>query len=59
VVPAGARARLREWAASFNERPAAIPDMEPATRERLLAYFRPYNDELRHMLQRDLEGWER
>ena len=45
--------RLRHW----NERAFLPPPMNPATRERLLAYFKPHNAQLSVFLGRDLSGW--
>lgn len=39
--------------------PPVVPEMAGPLRRRLVAYFEPYNQELEHMLGRNLHAWRR
>lgn len=63
LVPASARRwvnqRVRQRLIRVNERPAGLPAMSPATRQRLSEHFAPHNDALARFLGRDLGHWAR
>jgi len=41
----------------FNEREFAPPPINPSTKETLIEYFKPYNEQLSELLDRDLSHW--
>lgn len=49
------KSRLRE----MNEETFTPPPIDDATRQRLAAYFKPYNDQLSGLIGRDLSSWNR
>ena len=63
IVPLRARYWLRRNMIrpliASNMRPQRYPPMQPATRARLLDYFRPHNERLAALLGMDLSAWNR
>lgn len=59
LVPFRWKRTLRRFVESANEAPFRPPPMSPQTRERLVEYFRPHNERLARMLDRDLSSWHR
>lgn len=58
LLPAGSRDRLQSRLAQLNEQDFQPPPMSPQTRAALSEHFRPYNQELAELLQRDLSHWQ-
>lgn len=57
MLPAQARDSLRARLVRMNERSFRPPPMSPETRWQLAEHFRPFNDRLAGLLQRDLSHW--
>jgi hypothetical protein len=57
VLGAPARKRLRAALFGINEAPFEIPPLDAPTRERLEAYFAPWNGRLEDLLGRGLPAW--
>jgi hypothetical protein len=47
------KSSINEW----NQKQFDLPTIQPETRDQLLAFFRPFNDELSYFLNRDLSHW--
>ena len=62
LVPDAAAYKLRKAVLDWNERPQkdenwTPPTLNPETRERQMAYFKPFNEQLAELLGRDLTHW--
>lgn len=62
LVPDAAAYKLRKAVLDWNEKPQTDanwtpPPIHPQTRERQLAYFKPFNEQLAGLLERDLSAW--
>lgn len=58
LLPARSRDRLQSQLARLNEREFQPPPMSSQTRVALIEHFRPFNQELAELLQRDLSHWQ-
>ena len=59
ALPNKTRQRMRSFLVAANEKTFAPPPIALRTRERLVEYFRPYNDLLAELMGRDLAHWNR
>ena len=62
LVPDATAYKLRKAIFDWNERPQTNtnwtpPPLNPQTRERQIAYFKPFNEQLAELLGRDLSAW--
>jgi hypothetical protein len=57
-VPLGIRDRMREVLTTWNKLDMTPPSMNPGTRLKLIEFFKPYNQELSHLLGEDLSVWD-
>ena len=61
LLPDATAYKLRKAILDWNDKPQkdvnAIPPLNPETRERQMAYFKPFNDQLAELLSRDLSRW--
>ncbi len=57
LMPRHLGRRLRIKLRRLNERDFSPPPIEPELKARLREHFRPYNDELAELLERDLGRW--
>lgn len=51
------RKTVLDWNDKLQKDVNAIPPLDPETRERQIAYFKPFNDQLAELLGRDLSSW--
>lgn len=51
--------QMKMFLRRLNEQDFSAPAMPPDTRNRLMEYFAPYNEELEEMLGRNLDHWNR
>jgi hypothetical protein len=58
LVPAGVRDQMREVLTTWNTLDMTPPPMNPKTRLKLIEFFKPYNQELNHLLGEDLSAWD-
>lgn len=59
LVPFGWRRKLRNLVEEVNETTFRPPPMSAATRRELIEHFRPHNERLERLLDRDLSAWNR
>lgn len=59
LVGSRARDRLKSRLREMNEELFTPPPIAEATRQRLNAHFKPYNDQLSGLIGRDLSAWDR
>ena len=64
LIPDATAYKLRKTVLDWNDRPQkdtapGTPPINPETRERQIAYFKPFNEQLAELLNRDLSGWNR
>ncbi|MDE0425130.1 MAG: sulfotransferase domain-containing protein [Candidatus Poribacteria bacterium] len=62
LVPDAAAYKLRKAVLDWNERPQkdenwTPPPLDPETRKQQMAYFKPFNEQLAELLDRDLTDW--
>ncbi len=62
LVPDAAAYKLRKAILDWNERPQSDanwtpPPLNPQTRQRQTVYFKPHNEQLAELLDRDLSAW--
>ena len=62
LVPDATAYKLRKAVLDWNDKPqkdptSVPPPLNPETRERQMAYFKPFNDQLAELLDRDLSSW--
>ena len=62
LVPDATAYKLRKAIFDWNEKPQTNtnwtpPPLNPQTRERQIAYFKPFNEQLAELLGRDLSAW--
>ena len=58
LVPDAAAYKLRKAVLDLNDKPFTPPPLNPKTREQLLDYFKPFNDQLAELLGYDLTHWQ-
>jgi hypothetical protein len=61
-VPDATAYKLRKAILNWNDKPrkdakSVPPPLNPETRERQIAYFKPFNEQLAELLDRDLSSW--
>ena len=64
LVPDAAAYKLRKAVLDWNDKPqkdmkSVPPPLNPETRERQIAYFKPFNEQLAELLGRDLSFWDK
>ena len=63
LIPDATAYKLRKAILDWNDAPQkdvnSIPPLNPETRERQMAYFKPFNEQLAELLNRDLSAWNR
>ena len=62
LVPDAAAYKLRKAILDWNDKPqknlnSTPPPLNPETREQQMAYFKPFNEQLAELLDRDLSAW--
>lgn len=62
LIPDATAYKLRKTVLGWNDRPQkdmepGTPPINPETRERQIAYFKPFNEQLAELLDRDLSAW--
>ncbi len=62
LVPDATAYKLRKTILDWNDKPqknteSAPPPLNPATRKHQMAYFKPFNEQLAELLDRDLSSW--
>ncbi len=63
LVPDATAYKLRKAILDWNDKPqknmqSVLPPLNPETRERQMAYFKPFNKQLAELLGRDLSSWD-
>jgi len=56
-IPMDLRDGILEYMFRLNSRRSVVPPMRPETRQYLIEYFRPHNEKLSGLLNRDLAHW--
>ena len=56
-VPDATAYKLRKAVLNWNDKPFTPPPMDAQTREELVAYFKPFNQQLEQLLDRELTHW--
>ncbi len=56
-VPDATAYKLRKAVLNWNDKPFTPPPMDAQTREELVAYFKPFNQQLEELLDRELTHW--
>ena len=64
LIPNATAYKLRKAVLDWNDKPqknmeSVPPPLSPETRERQIAYFKPFNAQLAELLNRDLSSWNR
>ena len=64
LLPDATAYKLRKAVLEWNDKPkehteSSPPPINPQTRERQIAYFKPFNAQLAQLLDRDLSSWTR
>jgi len=59
VIPFNIRRSFRKFIQNSNSIERVPPKMNSATREYLIEYYRPHNERLRQLLNRDLSFWDK
>ena len=64
LIPDATAYKLRKAVQDWNDKPqkdreSVPPLLNPETRERQIAYFKPFNEQLAELLNRDLSCWNR
>ena len=64
LIPDATAYKLRKAILNWNDKPeknmeSVPPPLNPETRERQMAYFKPFNEQLADLLNRDLSSWNR
>ncbi len=62
LVPDATAYKLRKAVLDWNDKPqkdteSVTPPLNPETREHQMAYFKPFNEQLADLLNRDLSSW--
>ena len=62
LIPDATAYKLRKTVLDWNDKPqknmeSVPPPISPETRERQMAYFKPFNEQLAELLDRDLSSW--
>ncbi len=62
LIPDATAYKLRKAVLDWNDKPqenmeSVPPPINPETRERQMAYFKPFNEQLAELLDRDLSSW--
>ncbi len=62
LIPDATAYKLRKAVLDWNDKPqrdteSVPPPLNPETRERQIAYFKPFNEQLAELLDRDLSSW--
>ncbi|MYG06756.1 hypothetical protein F4167_09095 [Candidatus Poribacteria bacterium] len=62
LIPDATAYKLRKAVLDWNDKPeknmeSVPPPLSPETRERQMAYFKPFNEQLAELLDRDLSSW--
>lgn len=58
-LPDRARDRIKDWISQMNRIPFTCPPMSPETRQKLVEYYQPLNQELSELLGVDLSHWNK
>ena len=58
LVPDATAYKLRKAVLNLNDKPFTPPPLDPKTREQLVHYFKPFNDQLAELLGQDLTHWQ-
>lgn len=58
LVPDATAYKLRKAVLNLNDKPFTPPPLDPKTREQLVDYFKPFNDQLAELLGQDLTHWQ-
>ena len=63
LLPDATAYKLRKTILHWNDKPqknldSTPPPLNPETRERQIAYFKPFNEQLSELLGRDLSSWD-
>jgi N-formylglutamate amidohydrolase len=48
---------IANWIRAINRDNRPVPEIDPESQQRLLEYYRPYNQQLEDLLGRDLSIW--
>ena len=64
LIPDATAYKLRKTVLDWNDKPqknmeSVPPPLDPETHERQMAYFKPFNEQLAELLDRDLSAWNR
>ena len=64
LIPDATAYKLRKAVLDWNDKPqkdmeSVPPPLNPETRERQMTYFKPFNEQLAELLNRDLSFWNR
>ncbi|WP_299405294.1 sulfotransferase [Acaryochloris sp. IP29b_bin.148] len=57
IVPVTYLRSVRNYIQKMNEESFEIPEMQPAVKSELVDFFRPHNQELEKLINRDLSHW--
>jgi hypothetical protein len=50
---------IANWIRAFNQDSRPVPEIDSESQQRLLDYYRPYNQQLEELLGRDLSIWDK
>lgn len=59
ILPDKTRDRIKKWISLRNKKSFIYPPMNPETRQKLVEYYRPINQELSDLLGIDFSHWDR
>lgn len=57
LIPVTLGRRLKAALRTLNEKPFSPPPLAPTTRQQLIEHFKPYNEQLAQLLNKDLSHW--